>query len=422
MWNFAGAAIPVVAAVICVPVVVRHLSAADFGLLGIAWAALGYFSLLDLGMGRATTRYVAAAMAGRDSSDLGGILGISVLGQAALGVAGGLLLGVLVPWIAHGPLGLSGRAARDAVVVLELQALSVPIVLVAQALRAALEGAQRFALVNLIRAPSGALAYVVGAVAAASGVGVRGIVALMVATRVATCWATWVAVRRVVPARPTLRWGDRRLLREVAVYSGWVAVSNLLSPLLVYAERFVLGAVSGLAAVAYYTPPAEGATRLLLVPGSVATALFPRFSAADRRGERRAARSLASRAALAIALLLVAPILLGIVFAPTLLTLWLGPTYAAQGALVLRILLAGVFANALAHIPHSYLQASGRPDLTAKIHLAEVPVYLVMVVGLVHRFGLPGAAAAWTLRVLLDAALLFVIAGRASADRGAQPG
>jgi hypothetical protein len=52
-----------------------------------------------------------------------------------------------------------------------------------------------------------------------------------------------------------------------------------------------------------------------------------------------------------------------------------------------------------------------RPDLTAKFHAAEfLPFLCVLWLG-VHYYGLSGAAWAWTFRVALDSALLFVVAG-----------
>jgi O-antigen/teichoic acid export membrane protein len=112
-------------------------------------------------------------------------------------------------------------------------------------------------------------------------------------------------------------------------------------------------------------------------------------------------------------LLLLAPaaLLLG-VFAPDLLRQWLGQSYADRGAAALRILSFGVMINGLSHVPCGYLQASGRPDIPAKFHLIELAIHLPLTLILVRSFGITGAALAWTLRVCLDSALLFVASNR----------
>ncbi|HES77073.1 MAG TPA: flippase, partial [bacterium] len=76
------------------------------------------------------------------------------------------------------------------------------------------------------------------------------------------------------------------------------------------------------------------------------------------------------------------------------------------------ILLLGIWMNALAFLPYSYLQAQGRPDLPAKLHLIEVVPYLVFLWWAIGAWGIQGAALAWTLRVSLDSVLLFSAAHR----------
>jgi hypothetical protein len=50
--------------------------------------------------------------------------------------------------------------------------------------------------------------------------------------------------------------------------------------------------------------------------------------------------------------------------------------------------------------------------VTAKLHMIEFPLYIPLVYWLIRGYGIEGAAAAWVLRVTLDAALLFWMAGR----------
>jgi O-antigen/teichoic acid export membrane protein len=58
------------------------------------------------------------------------------------------------------------------------------------------------------------------------------------------------------------------------------------------------------------------------------------------------------------------------------------------------------------------LQAVNRPDLTAKVHLCEVPLYVLAATVAIHLFGLTGAAIVWTMRLTVEALVLFVMARR----------
>ena len=64
----------------------------------------------------------------------------------------------------------------------------------------------------------------------------------------------------------------------------------------------------------------------------------------------------------------------------------------------------------LAHVPGVFLHGQGRPDLPAIFHLIELPIYVMLAWWCVRAYGVTGAALAWTLRVTLDAVLLFAAA------------
>lgn len=64
--NLVGQVIPLLVGLATIPYVVRGLGADGFGILSIAWVLLGYFSLFDLGLGRATIKFVAEVLFGRE--------------------------------------------------------------------------------------------------------------------------------------------------------------------------------------------------------------------------------------------------------------------------------------------------------------------------------------------------------------------
>ena len=99
-----------------------------------------------------------------------------------------------------------------------------------------------------------------------------------------------------------------------------------------------------------------------------------------------------------------------VLFAKEILQVWLGSNFAAQSKMVMQILALGVLVNSLAQVPYALLQGVGRPDITAKFHLLELPLHIGIVWFLVGHWGIAGAAGAWTMRVTLDTLLLFVAA------------
>ena len=55
LWNLFGSSLPLITAVLCIPYCLNNLGGEAFGVLTLIWALVGYFSLFDLGAGRALT-------------------------------------------------------------------------------------------------------------------------------------------------------------------------------------------------------------------------------------------------------------------------------------------------------------------------------------------------------------------------------
>ena len=62
-WNLCGQIAPLIAAVVSIPLLIKGLGIDRFGVVTIAWMLIGYFSLFDLGIGRALTQIISEKLA-----------------------------------------------------------------------------------------------------------------------------------------------------------------------------------------------------------------------------------------------------------------------------------------------------------------------------------------------------------------------
>jgi O-antigen/teichoic acid export membrane protein len=53
LWNLAGSGLALIAAAALIPFMLQRLGNEAFGVLTLIWALIGYFSLFDMGVGRA---------------------------------------------------------------------------------------------------------------------------------------------------------------------------------------------------------------------------------------------------------------------------------------------------------------------------------------------------------------------------------
>src|SRR5258708_3202502 len=92
--NLAGQALPFLVGLAAMPAIVRGLGTARFGLLGLGWVVVGYFSVLDFGMSRAAVRFSADAIGRKSAHEIPGIAWSAATVQAEVGIL----------WTAHLPL------------------------------------------------------------------------------------------------------------------------------------------------------------------------------------------------------------------------------------------------------------------------------------------------------------------------------
>ena len=411
LWNLIGSVAPMFVAAICIPLLIKGLGTDRFGVLTLVWALIGYATLFDLGLGRALTQLVATKLGTGEDHEIPTLVWTSLLLMLLLGLLGAAIIVLLGPWLVNHALHVPGALGHETLYSLYLLGLSIPIVISTAALRGLLEAHQRFGLTTALRIPMGIFAYAGPLLVLPFSKSLFPVVAVLVAGRV-VAWAAHLLL--CVRVMPTLR---RRIVwRRTAVgpllrFGSWMTVSNIISPLMVTLDRFVIGSVLSVGAVAYYATPYEVVTKFWLIPGSLIGVLFPAFSTSFAQDRNRTAL-LYGRSVKLLLLTMFPLILLVVALAGDGLKLWLGAEFAQHSTRVLQWLAVGMYINCLAWAPLAAIQGAGRPDLTAKLHMFELPAYLITLFWLTKTYGIEGTAMAWTARVSLDALALFGIAQR----------
>ena len=97
-WSLMGTVVPMIAALVAVPWLMRYLGQERLGVLSLVWVVVGYFSFLDMGLGRAVTVAIASLHPGkgRGSPEEMHVLGSSSMLLFALGGLAACLVGVAI--------------------------------------------------------------------------------------------------------------------------------------------------------------------------------------------------------------------------------------------------------------------------------------------------------------------------------------
>jgi O-antigen/teichoic acid export membrane protein len=409
-YTIVGQILPALAAIVAVPQLIKGLGNERFGFLMVAFMMIGYFSVLDLGMGRALTQRIAD-MVGRDEKKRLADMVWTALGiMLLLGLAGAVILTGIAPVVCDW-LRMSPQLKPEAVRALLLLSWVTPIVILNAGFRAILEGHLRFDLTNLVGGSIGCLSFVAPVVALHYSHHLPVIVAVLAVVRIGGLGVLATLAMILVPTLRNKPIVQSTVVKELLSFGGWITVSAVMSPLMVSSDRFLIGSMISIESVAFYTTPFEVVSKFLMLPAAIATVLFPTF-AISGPSNSKATSKLFFSAQRIIFLGMFPLVLLTIAFAREGLQIWAGPQYAEHSTVVARWLAFGVIANGLSLSPYVLLQGLGKPKYTAITHCVEAVIYFPMIYFLIKLAGIQGAAVAWVLRVTCDGLALHWLAFR----------
>lgn len=409
-WNLLGRGLPLVLALLLTPVLVRQLGIERWGLFTLALALIGVLGMLDLGIGPALTRTLSARIGAGERE------GEAALVVSGIAVLGGLsIAGAAAGWFAVVPLvervlNVPPALHDEAIAAMRALVAAAPLVVVNAALWGVLAAHQKFRAANLVTIPVGIFYYLGPVLVLSVWNSLLGAMLALVACRLVNTISYLWLVRPLVPgiSVSAIRFANALPLLR---FGGWMTFASALSQALNYADRFLVGALLSMAAVAFYATPLDLVMRFWIFPVAVAQALLPAL-ASSVHGLSDGTVALLRRGVLLIGAIVLPAALLLALFAHPLMALWLGPVFADGSAGVTRILAVGVLFSCIAFAPGSLVEAVGRPELLAAFTLAQGLVFVPLSALLLTAIGIEGAAIAWALRSAVDCAGRLFLAAR----------
>lgn len=401
--NLVGGLMPMVVTLAVTPFYIHAIGLERFGVLSLVWLLLGYLGIFDLGFGRAVTSGVAKAETDDKRS---GLLGTGLVLSTGSGVLGAALALTIAYFFFRSVFEVSGNADAEVGHALPILVAILPLVTASSVLAGYLQGLQQFARLNI---------------AQTGGMVLFQVLPLIIAWTISV-ELPWLAVGALLgrlaglgllafycvkgsPAARRMQFRPAEI-RSMLSFGGWVMLSSVVSQMMLTMDRFVIGAVLSVQAVAIYSIPYNIIIRATLIPYSWFSVLFPRFAAASDT-EARDLLAFGSR----VLMLVITPVTVGgLVILRPFLEVWIGRDIAAQAAPTGLMLMGGFWFYALNFMPLAYFQARSRANVPALAYLAEFVIFVPLLYVLIGQGGIVGASVAWTLRVVLDGLIQYGVA------------
>ncbi|MBV5328190.1 MAG: flippase [Chlorobium sp.] len=413
LWNLFGSGAPFLLGVVTIPYLLRHAGVEAFGILTLIWALIGYFSLFDFGLGRALTQQIAANRASGQIEELPSLVKTGLLFILVTGAIGGLLLAVVSNQLGFKWLNVSIPLQQSTVYSLLIASIGIPMTTITTGLKGVLEAYEDFKAANMLRLLLGVANFGLPVLSVmAFGPSLPMMVSSLIVARFVVMGAHLYLVYNKLPAGWIKAKFNKKKMKGLLTFGAWMTMSNIVSPLMVVADRFIISSILGASLVAYYTVPSDFLIRILIIPGALSAALFPRLTSLMNTN-RIEAKNLYSKS-LKVVTLTMLPICASIAICSFWgLSLWLGQEFSQHSWKIASILAVGLLLNSIAHIPYAAVQASGNARVTALLHVGEFTFYIPLLFLFLHLFGLPGAAIIWVIRVGADLLLLLKYANKA---------
>lgn len=411
-WNFSGLSLPLLIAVITIPKLLENLGQERFGLLTLAWGLIGYAGALDLGIGRAATLYISKLKIG-SNSEINKIPIVLGTGVRITIITGGISA-VLISLISFSDViyllktnSVIPSELRNSILLL---ALALPLQAMSATYRGVNEAFLKFKGVSFLRVFLGCANFGLPWIVTLYTLRLEWLILSLVFSRFLALFFYRMLAYSCFDEF-SLRKNkifSKHVAKDLLKFGGWFTLSGVLNPLVATADRFVISTLISAAAVSLYVIPYEMATQSLILIGAVTTVTFPYFSQLIVENPQRL-KIFFLKVTFISVLVMLSVTLIFIFLGDDILSLWLKGNVNEESIQILKVLSLGLIPYTIGTLSVSLLHAYGRSEVTAKLNLLEFPVFLFLIYFSVDHWGIIGAAYAWTIRVIIDSIIIFLV-------------
>jgi O-antigen/teichoic acid export membrane protein len=411
-WTLAGSVLPLAVSFITTPFIIRFLGSEAYGVLLLVGLIPTYFSFADFGMGVASTKFASEAYGEGDEKKEAEI----VWTATAIAAVSSLIVAIPILLFSYPivqAMNVPEHLLSQASLALKITSASFVVGILASVLNSPMLARLRMELNTATSAAPKIVMAVVTPLILYAGGGIVEAVAwalfIGIATALIVLFSSYSTQPQLMP--PAF---NKELVRPLYRFGGGWVLAAMAGALLANVEKLFVARLVSVEHVAFYSVAFTLAYMTTIGANAMLQSLIPAFSRLSGARDKEAFDRLFSRG-MRITIIWLMPLLtILFVIAEPFFTIWAGPEFGKESTIPFYILLAGLFFGMWTFVPNATLLARGRTDILAKVFWIELPLYLVLIVVFVSWYGVVGAALAWSVRSILEAIVIVLIARKVS--------
>ena len=395
-----GYALPLLAALATIPIMVGALGADLYGLYVICTSLIGFMTLVDLGIGQTVIKYVAEYEATNKRAKVQPVLNVALLIYLLIGLLSAVCLFVFSSNLAA---ALYDDPQKQVLAHRVLQITAFPLFFsyMNQFFLNVCKAYHRFDLPAVVHNSGNLGGIVLASVLLLLGYGLQEVMWGYVVIQGLALTAGYTACRHVLPATIRLQLAfDKKLFDEIVSFSFYTFIGNFVSSVAARADKLFIGMILGTEAVTYYQIPFTIAQMANGIIHALVNIAFPPFSEMFATDNKQGLLSLYRKVGQVMSLISMVIAVLLITVGGNFLALWISPEFAQHATLTLQIIALYFFLHSNTVTGYWVLQGGGEAKLTALIAVIGTVSYFVGMYYLGEHYAHNGVAFALFLLLL----------------------
>jgi len=388
------------------PFILHRLGDTAFGIWVLIFSVTGYYGIFDFGIRSSIIRYVSKYTATRDVEEVSRLINSAMFTYTGVGAFSMLvtLVGcVYVDRLFHIDAGFQSTARW----LLFLAGGSVALGFPLGVFGGMLEGLQKFYILNWTNIVSTLLRVLLIVIFLNRGYGLLTAAAITVALPLVASVVRGIIALRVLPITFSWKYVDRKAFRQMANYSGTTFMVIVGSRLRFKTDALVIGKFISTAAITYFYAGSRLVDYAGEVVASMAQIFVPMSSQSDAAGNKDRLRKIFVAGNRACAFTTFPMTAVFLILGKSIIEVWVGKKYVAQGYPVLLILIIPYTAMLIQAASGRVLYGMSKHGKLAIATLLEGVANLILSILLVRRYGIAGDALGTALP-LVGTYLLFM--------------
>ncbi len=410
IYNLFGWAIPVVVSFLAIPFIVKILGNDKYGILMLSEALIGYFAILDINLTQGSIRYIAEYHAKGHEKEVNEVFSFSFLIYAIIGIVGAILIFFSIDTIFLKILKIPQHLKGSARIVFYITAVGFLLNLIQSYLSSLPKSGHRFDISAKMEIVFSIGLTLLTVLILHMGSDIVGVSVLRIVILLMNTLVLYFVIKKILPYLNFKFSIRKETVRKITTFSGYAFMSKIASTIGAYADKLIIGAVIGSAAVTLYAVPFMLVGRLIAISHRLSMGLFPIASEMGSTGRLEDLKKIYRDLSRHIFFLNIAITTVLCLFSKQILQLWMGEEFSQQTYIILIFIALAYFMDSLTHLPSLVNDGLSYPQITGGFALSRAVFSIIpMLIG-AKFYGVVGVSVAYFISSLIfsSAFLIYV--------------